>query len=262
MKNFLKKLLSLFKLKVVRMQTWRNFISNASYVRDLEFLKIADAGKERTVLDLLHLSKSQIRQDLFVLLQLDFKREGFFVEFGATDGFHFSNSHILEKHFAWDGLLVEPARGWHKQLKSNRKCKIDNRCVWSHSGQKIKFNEAIIGSRSTIDELTLTDKHMRQHIREGRRKTKDVYFVETVSLNDLLAEHGAAYEIDYLSIDTEGSELEILQAFDFSKHQIKIITCEHNYTENREKIFKLLSSFGYERVYQNLSRFDDWFILS
>ena len=66
-------------------------------------------------------------------------------------------------------------------------------------------------------------------------------------------------KIDFLSIDTEGSEYEILQKFNFYKYQIKIICCEHNYTVNRNKIFKLLNSKGYKREYENLSQYDDWY---
>jgi hypothetical protein len=86
--------------------------------------------------------------------------------------------------------------------------------------------------------------------------------VRTISLNDLLQKHNAPAEIDYLSIDTEGSEFEILNAFDFSKHRVKVITCEHNYTEMREKIFKLLTENGYSRIYVEFSGFDDWYVLS
>ena len=55
-------------------------------------------------------SKSQYRQDLFVLSELEFKRDGFFVEFGATNGINGSNSFILEKNFGWKGILAEPAK--------------------------------------------------------------------------------------------------------------------------------------------------------
>jgi hypothetical protein len=84
--------------------------------------------------------------------------------------------------------------------------------------------------------------------------------VETVSLIDLLNTYNAPKNIDYLSIDTEGSEYEILEAFDFSKYRISIITCEHNFSKKREKIFKLLNKNGYQRVFQGLSRWDDWYI--
>tara|TARA_B100000242_G_C42645512_1_gene303440 strand:- start:264 stop:500 length:237 start_codon:yes stop_codon:yes gene_type:complete len=76
----------------------------------------------------------------------------------------------------------------------------------------------------------------------------------------MLKKHNAPKTIDYLSIDTEGSEFEILSNFDFDEYDIKIITCEHNYTSMREKIFDLLSAQGYERKYSEFSLFDDWYV--
>jgi hypothetical protein len=76
----------------------------------------------------------------------------------------------------------------------------------------------------------------------------------------MLESREAPFEIDYLSIDTEGSEFEILSSFDFSKFDIKIITCEHNYTENRIRIHDLLTRNGYHRVMQEISLFDDWYV--
>ena len=59
--------------------------------------------------------------------------------------------------------------------------------------------------------------------------------------------------MDYLSIDTEGSELEILESLDHDKYQFKFITCEHMYTSKREKIYDLLISKGYKRIFENFS---------
>ena len=76
---------------------------------------------------------------------------------------------------------------------------------------------------------------------------------------DLLIENSAPEYIDYLSIDTEGSELRILKAFDFSKYTFGVITVEHNYTSDRELIYKLLSSAGYTRRFEAVSKWDDWY---
>lgn len=64
-----------------------------------------------------------------------------------------------------------------------------------------------------------------------------------------------------MSVDTEGSELEILRGFDFGKYDIRIITVEHNGVEpDRSQIFELLSGLGYERRLTALSNFDDWYV--
>ena len=63
--------------------------------------------------------KSQLGQEIFALIENDFKRDGFFVEFGATNGLELSNTHLLEKEFGWTGILAEPAKTWHEDLYKN-----------------------------------------------------------------------------------------------------------------------------------------------
>jgi hypothetical protein len=67
--------------------------------------------------------------------------------------------------------------------------------------------------------------------------------------------------IDQLSLDTEGSEYEILAAHDFTSRRIHVITCEHNYSPARERVRQLLEQNGYERVLPDLSLWDDWYVL-
>ncbi len=181
------------------------------------------------LLKLLPLSHAQLRQDLFVLTELGFKRCGYFVEFGAASGKELSNTWLLEKHFGWSGILAEPAKCWHERLAANRTCVIENRCVWKSTGDSLEFAEASEAEISTLTPFKGGDQHA------AARRSSRHYQVETISLNDLMAEHKAPDSPDYLSIDTEGSELEILQAFDFKRHPFKVITCEHNFTPAREK---------------------------
>ena len=205
--------------------------------------------------NLIRESTAQLNQDLFVLSETNFKKGGFFVEFGATNGKSLSNTFLLEKKFGWNGILAEPAKVWHKELKYNRNSIIDKRCVWTKTGEYITFNEAEEAQLATIDIFSDSDLH------SDRRKSGKRYEVETISLNDLLLQHHAPFEIDYLSIDTEGSELEILRSFNFNDHRISVITCEHNNTPAREEIYKLLIAHGYQRKYENISQFDDWYVL-
>lgn len=81
-------------------------------------------------------------------------------------------------------------------------------------------------------------------------------------MNDLLDKYNAPQNIDFLSIDTEGSEFDILSKLDFSKYKIQIICCEHNFTPMREEIRNLLQQNGYTRKYEDISEMDDWYFLS
>jgi FkbM family methyltransferase len=216
-----------------------------------EFLPSMDS---KIFLKCLALSKSQYSQELFALSELDFKREGFFVEIGATNGISFSNTYMLEREFEWRGILAEPAKCWHQDLDRNRNCSIEKKCVYSSSGLELVFNETPARMLSTIDSFSESDSWASSRS-QGRK-----YLVETISLNDLLSKYDAPSSIDYLSIDTEGSEFEILRTLDFKLYNFKVITCEHNNSGNREKIHKLLMDNGYKRKFNDLPFAEDWYV--
>lgn len=201
--------------------------------------------------------KSQLGQEIFALIENDFKRDGYFIEFGATDGLELSNTHLLEKEFGWTGILAEPAKIWHEELQKNRSCNIETQCVWSKSGEVLSFHESDTAVLSTVNSLrTIADGNKDCRL-EGKQ-----YDVQTISLEDLLKKYSAPKRIDYLSIDTEGSEYEILSNFNFDAYDIRVITCEHNYMPERDEIYKLLTSKGFFRVKTNKSQWDDWYTKS
>lgn len=199
-------------------------------------------------------SRGQFLQDLWVAYELRSRRNGFFVEFGGADGVKASNSFYLETELGWTGVIAEPARGWWPALRHNRACAIETRCVWRETGARLAFTETPIGVHSTLEQFAQGDLHAATRV-EGER-----YEVETVSLQDMLDFWRAPRRIDYLSVDTEGSEFEILQAFDFGAYDVRLITVEHNHTENRDKLFTLLTAKGYRRKFEQLSGVDDWYV--
>jgi hypothetical protein len=75
-------------------------------------------------------TKSQNFQDLFALFKLNGKKRGYFVEFGVGDGIDSSNTYLLETKYEWNGLVAEPAKARHDDLRKNRNCAIEFRCVW------------------------------------------------------------------------------------------------------------------------------------
>ena len=220
---------------------------------NLSFIQNIDSKYRKNCLNNLSLSRSQFKQDLFVLSELNFKKNGFFVEFGSFDGLIGSNSYMLEKFFDWNGILAEPSIFCHEKLKKNRSVIIETKCVWKESGQEILFNEPLsYKQNATINSFSDNNKEL---YKEGKK-----YKVKTISLLDLLDINNAPKFIDYLSIDTEGSEYEILNAFDFQKYKFRVISCEHNFTPIRDKVYKLLINKGYKRKFTKISRVDDWYV--
>jgi hypothetical protein len=129
--------------------------------------------------------------------------------------------------------------------------------VWARSEEQLEFVEAANREFSTLSEYVDRDQHAEVRAAVGSAR----YLVETVSLRDLLQSHQAPHTIDYLSVDTEGSEFEILDHFDFDKYAIKIMTVEHNeLAENRARIYQLLTRNGSIRVLDHLSRIEDWYV--
>ncbi len=196
---------------------------------------------------------SQLGQELWVLEQLKYKSGGYFVEFGATDGVLLSNTYILETEFGWSGICAEPNPLFFEELKKNRKCKVVDACIAGKSGEKVEFVLAdVFGG---LEKYANADMHAA--VRAAYKEERNTITLDTISLHDLLISLGAPKEIDYISIDTEGSELEIIESFPFDQWDVKTLTVEHNYSTQREMIHSIMQSFGYRRIE---AQWDDWFI--
>lgn len=194
-------------------------------------------------------SNSAFRQDLVALLFNNFKKDGTFIEVGACDGIATSNTLLLEREYSWKGLLVEPASIWHEDLHKNRRAQIDTRCAWKSDGEKIPFVEKKSPGRSGIFETS-----------DDKTEPNSVYIVESVTLDRLISDNPQFNTVDFLSVDTEGSEYEVLQGFPFEKIWPRFICVEHNYNDlKRNQVRDLLKGHGYSIFLESLSYVDDWF---
>ena len=207
------------------------------------------------------ISHSQLFQDLFVLFKLGNKRKGRFLEFGATNGKELSNSYLLEKNFEWEGVLAEPSPQWEKSLKENRpRTKIINECIYSESGEMIDFFVSKNGDFSTINEFKESDIESMPGNTKARNEEGFTVKVPTISLNDVFIKHFNGEKIDYMSVDTEGSELLILSKFNFEKYGPKIVTVEHNFTSAQKNLDNLFKENNYKRFFPLQTQFDSWYI--
>ena len=203
---------------------------------------------------------SENNQEFFVLDTVHYKKNGYFIDIGAADGITASNTFILEKWYNWFGICVDPNPVFLQSLFNCRNSAVSTLCVHAESGKVLPFkffndDKGFFGwnFRSGLKE------HVSS-INDDIDKSFSTINVFSISLNDLLKLYNAPKNIDYLSLDVEGSEYAILSTFDFDEYDIKCITVEHCFTEQRDKIYQLLSKNGYSRVYEERSGQEDWYV--
>ena len=192
-------------------------------------------------------SKSQVFQDLFVLFYSNKKKNGNFIEIGGGNGIDISNSYILEKNYKWNGIICEPNSLLEESIKKNRSADLIKKPITEKCENKIAFYENKDPYQSSVLKTKTSQKKV---------------FLKSLCLNHLILKKKLINKIDYISIDTEGNEFEIIKNFNFKKFKIKILTIEHNFeTSKRNKIYQLMKKNNYTRVFKHLSYMDDWYLM-
>jgi FkbM family methyltransferase len=184
-------------------------------------------------------------QDLLIHQLLGRKENGTFVDIGANDGVTINNTVYLERKFGWKGIAVEPIPKVFEQLSKNRKCHLVQGCV-APERRTAKLLE-VTGSNmlSTLEMYNtgLTARRIRKSAKRLGGDLKETA-VECYRL-DSLAEQFGIRQIDFLSLDTEGGELDILQSIDFEKLPVSVISVENNYFSDAIKTYLEESGFLY-----------------
>tara|TARA_Y100000310_G_scaffold236127_1_gene239289 strand:+ start:407 stop:1039 length:633 start_codon:yes stop_codon:yes gene_type:complete len=187
----------------------------------------------------------QLGQDAWILEKTNYKKNGFFVEIGAYDGKNLSNTYVLEKEYNWSGICAECNPETIPQLINNRSCAIETRALMHRNNLNVPFY--------SHPDPTLSMVFLHESYEQG--STKEIvhaqHIVKTVTINKMLEEHDAPTDIDYISIDTEGTELFITTVFDFAKYNVKYWTIEINneepyYTDALNYIRRFFYYHGYE----------------
>ena len=176
------------------------------------------------------------------------KKKGFFVEIGAFDGITGSNCFYFENIQTWDGIAVEGSKIQFSKLKKNRKCKLFNEAISSKENE-VEFMEVQEGltQMSGINDENyiakeIIDKDTNSKVEKF--KTKTVTFEKIIPNNNI---------IDYLSLDIEGGEMDILESINFNKYKIKVISVENNRPDkiNFDSFFKKKNYSFFDRVGQD-----------
>ncbi len=191
---------------------------------------------------------SQVGQDRYVWEHFfSNKKDGFFCEIGAYDGIKFSNTYFFEQ-IGWKGICIEPIPARFNELEKNRNCICIHGCITDHEGT------ALFRHIQETDELTdemlsgLVEKYHPLHLQRihWRHCPSEYFEVKCYTLSALMKTYDVQ-KIDFLSIDTEGGELDILQSLsDEELACIDVITVEDNY--NDPKIVRFLTSKNFELI--------------
>lgn len=201
-----------------------------------------------------NLKISENDQDFFVLDLLGYKKQGYFVDLGASDGITASNTFLLEKFYKWEGICVDPNPQTIKSLVGARDSHICDLAVWEESGQVLPF-------RYLNDQTEFYGWNLRSGLKEtvvGLDSRFSEFNVFTISLNQLLELYNAPYEIDYVSMDLEGSEINVLRSFDFTENFVKIWTIEHSNDIQEQEICNIMSNNGY--ILKNKLGHENWYV--
>lgn len=203
-------------------------------------------------------SNSQWSQDIFVSYACKRKTSGRFFEVGGADGITHSNTFSLENHFGWTGLIAEPHPAQYSILTTTRKLHrniILNCAATPHEAQdKVELTDA--WQLSSIEADSTSDLHSAT-----RRTAVTKFSVDAVPMQKLL---DSCDTVDYLSLDVEGPEYDLLASVDWKTTPLpSVITVEHNWRpETMAKLRSLLTGLGYHEHFDDkpwLTRGDLWF---
>jgi FkbM family methyltransferase len=195
-------------------------------------------------------------QDVYVAALLDRPDHGTFVDIGANDGITISNSLYFEKELGWTGLAIEPIPDAYAKLTANRHCHTLNACISDHEGTA-EFLE-VEGRAQMLSGLV--SKYDKQHLRRIDRSIKRLggsvkkTEVECIRIGTALTRFNID-QIDFLSLDTEGGELDILKDINFTAIPIRAISVENNYftfaiRDYLEKFgFRHMGTIGVDEIY-------------
>jgi len=201
---------------------------------------------------------SQDNQDMF-LEKTIFRgyKNGFFVDVGAHDGVSINNTLHFEKYNNWKGINIEPIKKVYDKLVNNRPNNINlNLAVCNNDGDteflcNTGYTEMISGIKDNFDS-----RHWQRLQNENKimGSTTEIIKVNTKKLETICDEYNISH-INYLSIDVEGAEFEVIKSINFDKVFIDVIGFENNYDDNSIPIIKYLEDNNFVMIHKSLDIF-------
>jgi|TARA_R110002153_G_scaffold198462_1_gene351980 hypothetical protein len=165
--------------------------------------------------------------DRWVAEVFDYKENGYFVEIGACSGTRKSSCYSLEKYLKWQGPAVEPHSKYWKECKTTRFQPI-NVCVYNYDGtvEYMECEGKIPERNWGAEGLSGITKELHLYHKKYYDKFGTPVIKTCITPTTLLNNCNAPRDIDYVGIDTEGSEYEILKCWPFDQYTVKLFSVE------------------------------------
>lgn len=154
-------------------------------------------------------------------------RVGFFVDVGANDPFKDSQSWHLER-LGWGGLLIEPLPDAAERLRQSRRAIV----------VEVACTSPERANRSAVLRVAGPFSSLESDLRVVGAQAQSEIEVPTRTLDDVLRTH-AVDRVDFVSIDVEGHELEVLRGFSVERYRPALILIEdHAFDLSRHRALK------------------------
>ena len=158
-------------------------------------------------------------QDIIAYLFFYGQKTGFYIEIGANNGYNGSTTFWAEQ-LGWKGICIEPQSKTFEQLKKYRKCALYNIAISDENKKNIEFITFPERDYRSGFASTMTQKHIE--------KAKEFSYMSTttvnaITFNDMMKDFPEIKHIDFMSIDTEGHEMNVLQSIDFDKYTFGLL---------------------------------------
>jgi FkbM family methyltransferase len=184
-------------------------------------------------------------------------KNGFFVDVGAHDGILINNTLYFEKYNGWTGINIEPIATVYDKLIVNRPFCININCAVSNTDGDAEFilnkgyTEMISGLKNSYD-----GRHMSRLQKENimTNSTTEIINVCTKRLETIFDENNTVH-VNYLSVDVEGGEFDVLKSINFDKVFIDIIGFENNYNDVSVPIVKYLENKNFTVCHKSMDIF-------
>lgn len=185
---------------------------------------------------------SQAGQDLVVDRVFEGKRGGTFVDIGGYDGVTGSNTLFLEVFRGWTGVLVEPVSAQLEAAQAVRRCQCLGVGVGPEAG-RADFIEVTSGYTQMSGLAATYDPATLANVRGDLRHTEVTREIDIRTLPEILDDTGLTAP-DFISLDIEGGEVAVLEAFPFSDYRAGVWSIENNTGTGR--IREIMTTAGYD----------------